>query len=111
MPTGSGNWEGVARAALAAQRFSSASEARDHLLKHFPDKAASHLLDGHLQKALGNTEASRAAYERALFIEPNFSEAIYNLIDLQQPTPTEPLTLRVEALLQSKSVWSHSAPP
>jgi tetratricopeptide (TPR) repeat protein len=102
--TSSANWEGVARTALATQRFSRASEARDQLLKHFPDRSTSHLLDGHLQKALGNTDASRAAYEKALSIDPNFSEAIYNLIDLQPPTPTEPLILRLEALVQSPGV-------
>lgn len=104
MPTGGDNWEGVARAALASQRFSRASEARDHLLKHFPDRATSHLVDGHIQKALGNTDASRAAYEKAVSVDPNISEAIYNLIDLQPPMPAEPLTLRVHALLQSQSV-------
>jgi tetratricopeptide (TPR) repeat protein len=103
IPTSSANWEGVARTALATQRFSQASEARDQLLKHFPERAVSHLLHGHLQKALG-TDASRAAYEKALSIDPNLSEAIYNLIDLQPPTSIEPLTLRVQALLQSPGV-------
>jgi tetratricopeptide (TPR) repeat protein len=104
LPSSSVNWEGVARTALATQRFSRASEARDRLFKHFPERATSHLLNGHLQKALGNADASRAAYENALSIDPNFSEAIYNLVDLQPPTPIDPLTSRVEALIQSPGI-------
>jgi tetratricopeptide (TPR) repeat protein len=92
-------WEGLARTAFATQRLPRAAEARDQLVRHFPDRAVSHLMAGHIQKALGNTEDARAAYDAALALDPNSSEALYNRIDLEPPAPDHPLALQVERLL------------
>jgi tetratricopeptide (TPR) repeat protein len=98
-PSESGNWEGLCSSALSTQRFARAEEAKDQLLKRFPDRAGSHVIAGHTQKAQGNSEQARAAYERALALQASSSEAIFNLVDLAVPALNDPLTLRVEKLL------------
>jgi tetratricopeptide (TPR) repeat protein len=102
MPTESTHWEGLFSAALSTQRFAQAEEARDQLLARFAGNAASHLCNGHIQKALGNLDQARAAYDAALTLNPNSSEAIYNRIDLAPPPPSDAITVRAQALLDSK---------
>jgi tetratricopeptide (TPR) repeat protein len=102
MPNDCRHWEGLGAAALAAQRFPRAEEARDELLKRFPGRAASHLLAGHIQKALGNREPARAAYDAALALNPHSSEAIYNRVDLDPPALSDALTLQLKKLLENQ---------
>lgn len=94
-------WEGLARTAFATQRLPRAAEAHDQLLRRFSDRPVSHIVAGHTQKALGNTEDARAAYDAALALDPKSSETLYNRIDLEPPAPDHPLALRVERLLRS----------
>lgn len=98
-PTESANWQGVCSSALSTQRFARAEGAKEQLLKRFPDRAESHVFAGHIHKAQGNGEQARASYQRALTLQANSSEAIFNLVDLAVPAPNDPLTLRVEKLL------------
>jgi cytochrome c-type biogenesis protein CcmH/NrfG len=100
-PSESANWQGLCSSALSTQRFARAEEAKEQLLERFPDRAGSHLFAGHIHKAQGNSEQARAAYQRALTLEGNSSEAIFNLVDLAVPAANDPLTLRVEKLLAS----------
>jgi Flp pilus assembly protein TadD len=101
MPSESGNWEGLCSSAISTQRFARAEEAKEQLLKRFPDSAGSHLFAGHIQKAQGNSEQARTAYEAALALQASSSEAIFNLVDLAVPGLNDLLTLRVEKLLAS----------
>jgi tetratricopeptide (TPR) repeat protein len=93
--------EGLCSSALSTQRFARAEEAKEQLLGRFSDRAGSHLLAGHIQKAQGNSEQARAAYQRALALQASSSEALFNLVDLAVPAQDDPLTLRVEKLLAS----------
>ncbi len=86
-------------AALASQRFERAQEACEQLSKRFPRRAASQLLAGHIGKALGNRDEARAAYDASLAMDPASTEAIYNRIDLDPPSPDDALALRVQSLL------------
>jgi tetratricopeptide (TPR) repeat protein len=99
MPAESSNWQGLARSAFAVQRFSRAEEAKDQLLRRFPNHSASHLLAGHIQKALGNSDGARAAYDAALALDPDSSETIYNRVDLDPPGPDQPVSVRMERML------------
>ena len=98
------NWEGVASAALATQRLEGAQEAIAQLLQRFPKRAATHLLAGHVQKALGHFDQSSAAYEAALRLDPSCSEAIYNRVDLEPPPATDPLAARSQELLERSGI-------
>lgn len=109
LPSECANWKGLFSASLSAQRFASAEEAREQLLGRFPDRASSHLFAGHIQKALGNTEQARAAYEAALTLDPNSSEVIYNLVDLAPPPPEDPLVEHARALLASTQLQDTDA--
>jgi tetratricopeptide (TPR) repeat protein len=98
------NWEGLASAGLSAQRLHSAQEATAQLLQRFPTRATSDLLAGHVKKALGQFEEARADYEAALHLDPACSEALYNLVDLEPPTPADPLAVRIRQLLESGGI-------
>ena len=102
-PGESANWQGLCSSALSTQRFARAEGAKEQLLQRFPDRAQSHVLAGHIHKAQGNGEQARASYQRALALQANSSEALFNLVDLAVPDPDDPLTLHVEKLLASGS--------
>ena len=104
MPNEGAHWEGLGAAALSTQRFPRAEEARDQLLERFPDRAASHVLAGHIEKALGNKQPACAAYQAALLLDPYSSEAIYNMADLDPPAPHDPLTMQLQQRAASKDI-------
>jgi len=104
MPNEGAPWEGLGAAALSTQRFPRAEEARDRLLERFPDRAASHVFAGHIEKALGNRQSACAAYKAALDLDPGSSEAIYNTVDLDLPGHNDPLTVQWQKRAASKGV-------
>lgn len=104
MPNEGAHWQGLGAAALSTQRFPRAEEARDQLLARFPDLAASHVLAGHIEKALGNEQPACAAYKAALVLDPCSSEAIYNTADLDPPALNDPLTMQLQQRAASKDI-------
>lgn len=76
--------QGFARARFAAQDMAGAHNSANELLRQFPAHAFAHLYHGHLQKALGETAAAAASYRRALELDPQCSEALYNLVELPE---------------------------
>ena len=106
MPNEGAHLQGLGAAALSTQRFPRAEEARDQLLERFPDRAASHVLAGHIEKALGNKQPACAAYQAALVLDPDSSEAIYNSADLDPPAPNDPLTMQWQKRAASKDIES-----
>jgi tetratricopeptide (TPR) repeat protein len=104
MPNEGAHWEGLGAAALSTQRFAHAEAARDLLLQRFPDRAASHVLAGHIEKALGNQQPACAAYKAALALDPCSSEAIYNTADLNPPVPDDPLIVQWQKRAASQSL-------
>lgn len=92
------NWHGLALAALAANRLPMAQQAGKELLQRFIDRAGSHLIAGHLAKAVGDEIAAVAAYQRALEIDPTSSEAAFSLVEQRVPLLTEPLAVHVGQL-------------
>lgn len=106
MPDEGAHWEGLGAAALSTQRFARAEQAKDRLLRNFPHRAAAHVLAGHVEKARGNGPPARAAYEAALALDANSSEALYNAADLDPPAPGDPLTLQ----LQKRAADGHIEP-
>lgn len=104
MPSESAHWEGLAATALSAQQLERAAETSEQMLKHFPDAAAAHIVAGHVHKARGDVVQSKVSYEAALALNPNSSEAIYNRVDLDPPSPNDALTRRIEKMLTVKGV-------
>lgn len=76
--------QGLARARFAAQDLDGVRASAAELLRQFPEHAFTHLYHGHLQKAIGETTAAVASYRRALELDPQCGEALYNLVELPE---------------------------
>lgn len=103
-PTDCSYWEGLGLSAVATQRFDAAVEPLSRILSQCPDRARSQLVAGQIYKALGDASRAMVAYERALTISPDLSEAIYNHIELSPPGVCDPLVQRAERLSADASI-------
>ncbi len=83
---------GVARSRFEDQDLQGARSGIEDLQRRFPKVARTHLLAGHVHKAFGDPVAAGRAYRRALQLEPNLGEALYNLVDTDPPAPGDMAT-------------------
>ncbi|MDO8861720.1 sulfotransferase [Haliea sp. E1-2-M8] len=74
--------ERLARTLLAEQDLAALSALQALLDDRFADRPFTHLVAGHASKARGDVEAAAQRYRRALAVQPNSGEALYNLVDL-----------------------------
>ncbi len=95
---------GHASALIATQDAGRAADVRDVLLSRFPDRADGHVIAGHLFKIHGFFGEAADAYRCALHADPRQTEAIFNLVDLSPPEPTDPFTETLEALCRDHSL-------
>lgn len=93
-PSDCSHWEDLASSALASQRFKAAAEPLKQILARCSGRASSQLVAGHIYKASGDLAKAISAYERALAITPDSSEAIYNCFELSPPPPDDPAVRR-----------------
>lgn len=84
-------------AQLATQRVNAAMLTRNKLMADFANEPGTYLLAGSICKALGEVEAARDAYSRALQLAPHCTEALFNLVDIKPPAPDDPLRKEVAA--------------
>jgi len=80
---------GLARSRLALQDLEGAKRCARELERRFPESAFAHLFAGHIHKAFGDKKAACESYLRALERDNALGEALYNLVDLAPPEPTE----------------------
>lgn len=90
--------QGMARAHLALQDFARARRSAEALQQNHPHSSFSHLFAGHVHKARGNKSDARDCYRRSLELQPASGEALYNLVDLEEPAPNSALAAQVEDL-------------
>ncbi|MDT8319997.1 MAG: sulfotransferase [Xanthomonadales bacterium] len=88
--------QGLARARFAAQDLDGVRASAAELLRQFPAHSFTHLYHGHLQKAVGETDAASESYRRALELDPQCGEAIYSLVEL--PDHKVSSALRAQAM-------------
>ena len=77
---------------------------RDSLVAKFANRPEAHVIAGHISKVQGHFAAAADSYRRAVALNPAQIEALYNLVDLQPPPSTDPLTERLESLLRNPSL-------
>lgn len=91
-------------ALIATQDLRAAAEVRDTLLERFPGRAESYLIAGHISKIHGRFDEAAQHYRRALELDPRQTEAIFNLVDLSPPEPSDPFTANLEKLRQDPAL-------
>lgn len=74
--------ERLARTLLAEQDLAALSALQPLLDERFADQPFTHLVAGHASKARGDVGAATRRYRRALALQPDSGEALYNLVDL-----------------------------
>lgn len=92
------SWTRYAAALIGAQDLGRARGVRNVLLEKFPERTESHLIAGHISRIEGRCDDAVASYLRALRIDPDHTDAIFNLVDLVTPDLSDPLTVRLENL-------------
>jgi len=103
-PMDASGWIGSGMASIATQDLRAACRMRDTLVAKFADRPETHVIAGHISKIQGQFAAAAGSYRRALTLDPAQAEALYNLVDLDPPPPTDPLTERLESLLRKPSL-------
>jgi hypothetical protein len=103
-PMDASGWIGSGMASIASQDLRTACRMRDMLAAKFADRPQTHLIAGHISKIQGHFAAAADSYRRALVLDPEQAEALYNLVDLHPPAPADPLTERLESLLRKPSL-------
>jgi Tfp pilus assembly protein PilF len=103
-PSDAGSLVGYAMALIATQDLQGASEVRDTLLRDFSARPETHLIAGHIDKISGRFADAVDSYRRALSVDPDQTAALFNLVDLQTPGLTDPLTIHLEGLLRAPSL-------
>lgn len=87
---------GLARARFAAQDLAGVRMSATELLRQFPEHPFAHLYNGHLQKAIGETAAAVGSYRRAIELDTECGEALYNLVELPEYEASG--TIRAQAM-------------
>lgn len=100
----SASWIGYGMALIATQDIQGATEVRNTLLEKFPDLSESHLIDGHISKIQGEAGKAAGSYRRALQIDAHQTDAVFNLVDLSPPEPSDSFTGKLEKLRQDPSL-------
>lgn len=83
---------GIARSRFENQDLDGARSGIEDLQHRFPEMAHAHLLAGHVYNAFGDAVAAGRAYRRALQLEPDLGEALYNLVETDPPAPGDTTT-------------------
>ncbi|MDZ4729322.1 MAG: sulfotransferase [Xanthomonadales bacterium] len=94
----------LAYSQFAGQMFAEIEVTRRALLENHADFSITHLVDGHLYKSQGKLAEAAKAYERAVEIDPDFCEAIFNLVQLKTPAAEDSFTARIERLLEKPGI-------
>lgn len=81
--------ERLARILLAEQDLAALSALQLLLDDRFADRPFTHLVAGHASKARGDAGAALWRYRRALALQPNSGEALYNLVDTDETRVSE----------------------
>lgn len=81
--------ERLARALLAEQDLAALSALQALLDDRFAEHPFTHLVAGHASKARGDVDAALRRYRRALVLQPDSGEALYNLVDLDDTRVSE----------------------
>jgi len=81
-----------AESLIRAQKLSGAEQAVQRILEVAPKASGAHLLVGHIAKIRGLTHRAVSSYRRALELDPECVEAIFNLTEIAVPSPSDPLT-------------------
>ena len=76
----------------------------DQLIKRHPTVAYVHVVEGHIQKALGNKSAAISAYEQALRYDSSLTDAVFNLVELQPPRLESALTEQILVLARDRRI-------
>lgn len=74
---------GLARARFNAGDIGGMRESASELLELFPERAFTHVYAGHVKKAVGEKSEAARSYRRALGIDSNCGEALYNLAEMR----------------------------
>ena len=83
---------GYAASLIRAQKLSEAEQTVQRILEVDPKVSDAHLLMGHIAKIRGLTDRAANSYRRALELNSECAEAIFNLTEISVPSPTDPLT-------------------
>ncbi|MEQ9395650.1 tetratricopeptide repeat-containing sulfotransferase family protein [Haliea sp.] len=81
--------ERLARILLAEQDLAALSALQVLLDDRFAGHPFTHLVAGHASKARGDVDAALRRYRRALSLQPDSGEALYNLVDLDDTRVSE----------------------
>jgi tetratricopeptide (TPR) repeat protein len=103
-PEDAASWIGLGLMRIATEDIRGALEVRETLLERFGDRAESHLIDGHIRKITGQAEAAAECYRRALRLDACQSEALFNLVEISPPDPSDPLTETLQELRRNPSL-------
>jgi hypothetical protein len=93
---------GLAMALLAQQDLPQLEKVSRDLVNRYPNLAHSHLVSGHLNKILGNRVRAVESYRTALELSPMMTDAMFNLCDLEPPSLTDPLFIRMEQISRTE---------
>lgn len=91
----------LAYSQLSGQMFTELETTRTLLLENHADFGGTHFIEGHIHKSQGDLALATKSYERAVEIDPDFCEAIFNLVELSTPAPDDKFTVRIRSLLDN----------
>jgi tetratricopeptide (TPR) repeat protein len=109
VPFDAPSWIGYAMSLIATQDLRGARDARKMLLERFTDRGEAHLIDGHIHKIQGEFAEAIDSYRRAVSVEPEQTDALFNLVDLSTPGTSDSLTKRLETLLRRASLTNRQS--
>ena len=89
---------GLAFAHLGLQDFPKLATVRDILLARIPHHAHAQLIDGHCHRIAGRHDRAVTAYRAALTANPELTDAMFSLVDLERPSTDSELACRLENL-------------
>lgn len=89
---------GRALAFLALEDLPNLAMVRDKLLAQFAKSGLAHLIDGHLNKIVGQRDRAIAAYRAALSLDPDMTNALFNLTELELPAPESGIAGKLQEL-------------
>ena len=104
LPDDPTSWIGLGLVRIATGDIQGAAEARATLLEKFSDRSESHLIDGHIRRINGQTEAAAESYRHALRLDARQTEAMFNLVEILPPDPSDPLTETLQELRRDPSL-------
>ena len=103
-PSDAGSLIGYGMALIATQDLQGAGRVRDTLLRVFSERSETHLIAGHIHKIGGRFADAIDSYRHAISVDPDQTAALFNIVDLQPPGLSDPLTTHLETLLRAPSL-------